>query len=169
MVVPKHVIEEMSDQERDDYESDGGDSDDGVVAVGKGKVIKTKRPAPVEQPSTQAFDVAATGRSEDDSRKPYYLSKKAQQRKDDKERIEKKRKTSQVDGSMYRSAKASGDMKVKGQADPYAFLPLDPAMLNRRNKHQADHQFDSFVKAAQKGSAQGTEARNKWKKSNKRH
>jgi hypothetical protein len=28
-------------------------------------------------------------------------------------------------------------------------------MLNRRKKHEAQHQFDNIVKAAAKGSAQG--------------
>ncbi len=149
-----------------------------------------------------------------------------------------------MDGSEYRSAKAGGDMKVKGRPDPYAFLPvrcvcyqyssfifycfiigrplfslsplggvvprfchpcfcilspppvtgpisphpvlhprlspaptpsptrplhqLDPAMLNRRNKHEADHQFDGMVRAAHAGSAKGVAAHNKWKGANKR-
>ena len=37
------------------------------------------------------------------------------------------------DGSEYRGKKASGDMKKKNQKhQPYAYLPLNPAILNKR-------------------------------------
>ena len=36
--------------------------------------------------------------------------------------------------------------QIKGRPDPYAFVPLDPGMLNRRRKHQAEHQVFIIIK-----------------------
>lgn len=35
-------------------------------------------------------------------------------------------------GSEYRARKAGGDIKKKGKPDPYAYVPLTRAALNRR-------------------------------------
>eukprot|EP00455_Lapot_gusevi_P036269 TRINITY_DN402_c0_g1_i4.p1 TRINITY_DN402_c0_g1~~TRINITY_DN402_c0_g1_i4.p1 ORF type:complete len:1326 (-),score=405.61 TRINITY_DN402_c0_g1_i4:29-4006(-) len=78
---------------------------------------------------------------------------------DKKESRAKKARTSKMDGSMYKAKKAAGDVKVKGAPDPFAFVPLNPSMLNKRNKHKAQHQFDSVAKGAQKGIAEGKKLR----------
>lgn len=38
----------------------------------------------------------------------------------------------QTPGSEYRAHKAGGDVKKKGKPDPYAYLPLTRAALNKR-------------------------------------
>jgi ribosomal RNA-processing protein 12 len=35
-------------------------------------------------------------------------------------------------GAEYKSAKAQGDIKKKGKLDPYAYVPLSGALLNKR-------------------------------------
>lgn len=37
-----------------------------------------------------------------------------------------------VPGSEYRAQKAKGDIKKKGQVDPYAYVPLSRKSLNKR-------------------------------------
>ena len=48
---------------------------------------------------------------------------------------------------IKQAPKAGGDMKIRGRPDPYAFVPLNPQMLNRRSKHSAVRQFEGVVKA----------------------
>lgn len=44
----------------------------------------------------------------------------------------KARKVESVAGSEYRATKARGDIKKKGKPDPYVYLPLTRAALNKR-------------------------------------
>lgn len=45
----------------------------------------------------------------------------------------KARKKEKEPGEEYRSKKAFGDVKRKGKPDPYAYIPLTRASLNRRS------------------------------------
>ncbi|KAL0486274.1 RRP12-like protein [Acrasis kona] len=44
-------------------------------------------------------------------------------------------------GDEYKARRrgTGGDMKRKGMADPYAYLPLDAARMNKRNKNKSSH------------------------------
>ncbi|KFO34874.1 RRP12-like protein isoform X2 [Fukomys damarensis] len=64
-------------------------------------------------------------------------------------------------GAEYKSKKAKGDMKKKGQLDPYAYIPLNRTKLNRRKKVKLQGQFKGLVKAAQRGSQVGHKLRRK--------
>jgi ribosomal RNA-processing protein 12 len=55
-------------------------------------------------------------------------------------------------GEEFRSSKASGDMKRAGRPDPYAYLPLNPRMLNKRRRLHAYKQFENVIKAAKRGA-----------------
>jgi ribosomal RNA-processing protein 12 len=55
-------------------------------------------------------------------------------------------------GEEYRSTKAAGDMKKPGRPDPYAYLPLNPRMLNKRRRLHAYKQFENVITAAKKGA-----------------
>lgn len=60
-------------------------------------------------------------------------------------------------GSEYRSNKATGDVKRKGQAvDPYAYIPLSRNTLNKRKRAKNSGQFKSIVHGARKGAAAGS-------------
>jgi ribosomal RNA-processing protein 12 len=48
-------------------------------------------------------------------------------------------------GATYKSKKAGGDVKRKGQLEPYAYVPLNPKMLSKRNKGEAAMTFDAVV------------------------
>lgn len=54
-------------------------------------------------------------------------------------------------GAEYRSKKAPGDITKKGKPDPYAYVPLNFASLNKRKRAKMKGQFDSLVKGARKG------------------
>ena len=62
-------------------------------------------------------------------------------------------------GSEFKAKKARGDMKRKGQPDPYAYVPLQKSALNRRKRAKFEGQFKGLVKAAQDGSVKGKKAK----------
>lgn len=58
-------------------------------------------------------------------------------------------------GSEYKSKKARGDIKKKNTVDPYAYIPLSRASLNKRKAAKSSGQFKSIVTGARKGAAAG--------------
>ncbi|TMW63544.1 hypothetical protein Poli38472_002485 [Pythium oligandrum] len=48
-------------------------------------------------------------------------------------------------GKEYRSKKAGGDIKKKGKFEPYAYIPLDPKLMAKRNKRNAVAKYKSNV------------------------
>ena len=55
----------------------------------------------------------------------------------------------------YLPQRARGDVKVKGQPDPYAYVPLMGQKLNRRKKAKLAGQFSGVMRKAKTGSAAG--------------
>ncbi|KAF1423220.1 RRP12-like protein, partial [Spheniscus humboldti] len=64
-------------------------------------------------------------------------------------------------GAEYRSKKGKGDVKKKGQLDPYAYIPLNRARLNRRKRAKMQGQFKGLMKGAQRGAKAGRRNRQK--------
>uniref|UniRef100_A0A3Q3WNJ1 Uncharacterized protein n=1 Tax=Mola mola TaxID=94237 RepID=A0A3Q3WNJ1_MOLML len=58
-------------------------------------------------------------------------------------------------GAEYRSKKGKGDVKKEGKLDPYAYIPLKKAQLNRRKRAKLQGQFKGMVRGAQKGALSG--------------
>ncbi|KAM9808735.1 RRP12-like protein [Syngnathus typhle] len=58
-------------------------------------------------------------------------------------------------GSEYKSKKGKGDVKKTGKPDPYAYIPLRKAQLNRRKRAKLQGQFKGMVRGAQKGALSG--------------
>ncbi|XP_066534944.1 RRP12-like protein [Hoplias malabaricus] len=58
-------------------------------------------------------------------------------------------------GSDYKAKKGKGDIKKKGKCDPYAYIPLKKANLNRRKKAKLQGQFKGMVRGAKKGAMMG--------------
>ncbi|TKS85555.1 RRP12-like protein [Collichthys lucidus] len=58
-------------------------------------------------------------------------------------------------GGDYKSKKGKGDVKKKGKLDPYAYIPLKKAQLNRRKRAKLQGQFKGMVRGAQKGALSG--------------
>ncbi|EFN82732.1 RRP12-like protein [Harpegnathos saltator] len=73
----------------------------------------------------------------------------------------KTKKVESVAGSEYRATKAGGDIKKKGKPDPYAYLPLTRAVLNRRKKKKNAGKFQSIVSGARKGARIGMKNKRK--------
>lgn len=65
-------------------------------------------------------------------------------------------------GNEYKAKKAKGDVKKSGKPDPYAYVPLNMANLNKRKQSKVKGQFTSLVRGAKKGAQKG-------KKSGKRN
>ncbi|NWR64489.1 RRP12 protein, partial [Bucorvus abyssinicus] len=62
-------------------------------------------------------------------------------------------------GAEYRSKKGKGDVKKKGQLDPYAYIPLNRAGLNKRKRAKMQGQFKGLMKGAQRGAKAGRRSR----------
>uniref|UniRef100_A0A672PW52 Uncharacterized protein n=1 Tax=Sinocyclocheilus grahami TaxID=75366 RepID=A0A672PW52_SINGR len=58
-------------------------------------------------------------------------------------------------GTEYKS-KGKGDVKKAGKCDPYAYVPLKKAQLNRRKKAKLQGQFKGMVRGAKKGARSGS-------------
>ncbi|XP_051935458.1 RRP12-like protein isoform X1 [Hippocampus zosterae] len=58
-------------------------------------------------------------------------------------------------GAEYKSKKGKGDVKKTGKLDPYAYIPLRKAQLNRRKRAKLQGQFKGMVRGAQKGALSG--------------
>ncbi|XP_074501840.1 RRP12-like protein [Sebastes fasciatus] len=67
-------------------------------------------------------------------------------------------------GSDYKSKKGKGDVKKKGKHDPYAYIPLRKAQLNRRKRAKLQGQFQGMVRGAQKGALSGKKMQKKKRK-----
>ena len=50
--------------------------------------------------------------------------------------------------------RAKGDIKKKGQLEPYAYIPLNRQKLNRRTR-KGGGEFSGIMRKAMKGSAAG--------------
>jgi ribosomal RNA-processing protein 12 len=57
----------------------------------------------------------------------------------------KRKRGAEDHGKEYRSKKAGGDMKKKGKLDPYAYIPLDPKLMAKRNKRSAVSRYGGSV------------------------
>lgn len=90
-------------------------------------------------------------------------AKKTVQKLTGKQRAQmSKEKAKPVDyGVEYRSTKARGDVKRKGQPDPFAYVPLSRSVLNKRKKAKMSGQFKGLVRAARKGASTGSKIRGK--------
>ncbi|KAK6482122.1 RRP12-like protein [Huso huso] len=64
-------------------------------------------------------------------------------------------------GGQYKAKSGKGDIKKKGQHDPYAYIPLKKAQLNRRKKAKLQGQFKGLVRGAQKGARTGRKMQRK--------
>lgn len=67
-------------------------------------------------------------------------------------------------GTEYKSKKGKGDIKQKGKLDPYAYIPLKKAQLNRRKRAKLQGQFKGMVRGAQKGALSGKKMMKKKRK-----
>lgn len=50
----------------------------------------------------------------------------------------------QLGGDMYKAKAAGGDVK-KGKHEPYTYMPLDPAQLNKRSRRHAHKRYEGVV------------------------
>ena len=53
-------------------------------------------------------------------------------------------------GSAYKSAKGEGDTLRAGKYEPFAYIQLNPKMLNKRNKAKAIKSFENVVSHGKK-------------------
>lgn len=61
--------------------------------------------------------------------------------------VKRNEKPSEASGSKFKAKKAGGDVKKKDSVEPYAYLPLDPKHMAKRNKRSAVQQYNKVVKA----------------------
>lgn len=84
---------------------------------------------------------------------------------DDENSNEPPRKRQKVDttqkysGKEYRASKSAGDVKVTGKYEPFAYLPMNPQLLNKRKQQKVKKQYKSVISSAQKGATKGKSVR----------
>ncbi|XP_033203361.2 RRP12-like protein isoform X1 [Bombus vancouverensis nearcticus] len=71
----------------------------------------------------------------------------------------KRSRTEYVPGAEYKASKAGGDVKRKGKPDPYAYVPLSRAALNKRKKKKNASKFQNIIRGAKKGAKIGMKQR----------
>ncbi|XP_026668407.1 RRP12-like protein isoform X2 [Ceratina calcarata] len=74
----------------------------------------------------------------------------------------KKGKIVHTPGSEFKAPKAGGDVKKKGKPDPYAYVPLSRAALNKRKKKKNASKFQGIIKGAKKGARIGMKNKNNY-------
>lgn len=148
---------------------DDSDEEDSDLEDGKKKTKKNKKPDELEEMmdtlSLSKKSVALSKKSnkkrmigdEDDSdiedaksKFSYKSGGKGIHRKIDKD------KKAYDYGSEYKAKKAGGDIKIKNKPDPFAYIPFNPAKLNKRKKAKLQGEFKGVVKAVQRGVQKGT-------------
>lgn len=48
-------------------------------------------------------------------------------------------------GHKFKSKDGKSDALRKGQMEPYAYIRLNPAMMNKRNRHEAVKSFEPVI------------------------
>merc|ERR1712150_232210 len=70
--------------------------------------------------------------------------------RDESKKKKNKQKTKDL-GAAYKSKKAGGDVKKKGQKyEPYAYVPLDGRSYTKKNRRQAVEQMSSVVRGGKR-------------------
>jgi len=64
-------------------------------------------------------------------------------------------------GKEYKSKKATGDVQVSGRYEPFAYVPMNPQLLNKRKQQKVKKQYKTVVSSAQKGATKGRNIRKK--------
>lgn len=65
----------------------------------------------------------------------------------------RREKSDKAFGAEYKAKKAGGDVKKKGKPDPFAYVPLQLNMLNKRKQKKMTGQFKGLVRATKRGAA----------------
>jgi len=105
------------------------------------ELLKTRKEKKAER-----AEEAETEETSEKPNKPLYVSKFKKQKT-----TEKSNKNKHTEDATH-SRKGKGDVKKEGKLEPFAYLPLDPKSLNRRNKKRSGGQFKNIVAAAKKGA-----------------
>jgi len=53
-------------------------------------------------------------------------------------------------GDAYKSTKGQGDVLKQGRYEPFAYIKLNPKMLNKRNKEKAVKSFEQVVSSGKR-------------------
>merc|ERR1712226_1148773 len=70
-------------------------------------------------------------------------------------------------GKTFKAKKAGGDVSVRGKPQPYAFVPLDAQVLNKRKAKKVEGRLKGLVKSSKKGAGKGLKTRVKNKRDDK--
>jgi ribosomal RNA-processing protein 12 len=103
---------------------------------------------------------------EDGRAKRSINSKSSKQTSETTNRPSKRQKSKTEDdgttGARFRSNKAGGDVRRKGDKSlPFAYVQMGSGFLNRRQKHQNVRKFEAISSAAQRGAMKGSKNKRK--------
>ncbi len=132
----KLEVQDLADRvSRNVQHSDESDSDDGITFDERGRLVITEDAMEIENNVTDSKkNISGTKEAEGSAAKP-------SNRHNGREQKGKKL------GEAYKSRKAGGDVKKKGQKfDPYAYVPLDGRSYTKKNRRNAVEKLDSVVR-----------------------
>ena len=135
---------------QDDY-SDDSDSDSGVMEFDEtGRLV-----VPDDVEDTGGDETAVVGDAADElpSSKRQRINKfeTAKNARDEANKSNSRKKQVQSLGAAYKSKKAGGDVKKKGQKyEPYAFVPLDGKNYTKKNRRKTVEQMSTVVRQSGK-------------------
>ena len=70
-------------------------------------------------------------------------------------------------GAEYRSTKSNGDVKQSNRLEPYAYIPMDRQLLNKRKRKKVIGELKNVIRSAKKGAKAGKQFQTKKKPLNK--
>ena len=102
------------------------------------------------------------GQDKKDNKKDKFIKKRVrEENQDDKDENVKKMKTNKQTGHIvkysgeeYKSKKGKGDILIKGKADPFAYIQLNPKTTSKKNRKDGLKTFKSMMDKP-KGSLMG--------------
>lgn len=133
----------------DDEESDGNDSDRVMEFDDYGRLVVNDEDNDMEEDIVEMSNaVAETVSIGSNKRRRVGESNGSTRNGENKEEGRKRKKNSKMRelGASYKSKKAGGDVKKKGQKfEPYAYVPLDGRSYSKKNRRHAVEQMATVV------------------------
>jgi ribosomal RNA-processing protein 12 len=135
---------------QDDY-SDDSDSDSGVMEFDEtGRLV-----VPDDDEDARGDETAVIGEAADElpssKRRQVNKFESAKNARDEANKSKSRKKQVQSLGAAYKSKKAGGDVKKKGQKyEPYAFVPLDGKSYTKKNRRKTVEQMSTVVRQSGK-------------------
>lgn len=157
LVIPNEEKEEDDDDEEEDAKTkQKKQKQQGKTKPVQAEGSRKRKMDQVVNEERAIDDYAKDSGDDDDKQQDEPAAKRARLQKDQQQQQKRGKRDNPLQnvqtGSAYKPRKAGGDLKREGKPDPYAYLPLDPRRLNKRNHNKTSsfRAFDKMTKVTRK-------------------